>query len=237
MPLINPAEQKENSSADLGHKPRIQLSSFDEGDTGCLKEQQLGELMRTQAIELELLEDMQAQRPAPPAISAGSGQAVWQYCGSRWEPSFLQHYCNIAARKIIFFHGKNGSLKIKELLTSPLMKVTRLSAASSSNADNYSTQHPTAACSSQGRGTVHRCQSKMGAVPAQRSQCHNISGCDIMQVTDRHLAAALQRLQHSYQLRQVHPLLLQECWSDDARSLLLRGLEMSSTLMFRQFST
>ncbi|GFH22119.1 uncharacterized protein HaLaN_19533 [Haematococcus lacustris] len=38
---------------------RIQLSSFDEGDTGCLKEQQLGEFLRTQAMELELLEDMQ----------------------------------------------------------------------------------------------------------------------------------------------------------------------------------
>ncbi|KAJ9519895.1 hypothetical protein QJQ45_014622, partial [Haematococcus lacustris] len=75
---------------------RIQLSSFDEGDTGCLKEQQLGEFLRSQAMELELLEDMQ--------------------------PSFLQHYCNIAARKIMFFHGKNGSVKIKELLTSPLMK-------------------------------------------------------------------------------------------------------------------
>ncbi|GFH26363.1 uncharacterized protein HaLaN_24502, partial [Haematococcus lacustris] len=38
---------------------RIQLSSFDEGDTGCLKEQQLGEFLRSQAMELELLEDMQ----------------------------------------------------------------------------------------------------------------------------------------------------------------------------------
>ncbi|GFH07043.1 uncharacterized protein HaLaN_01787 [Haematococcus lacustris] len=75
---------------------RIQLSSFDEGDTVCLEEQQLGEFLRTQAMELELLEDMQ--------------------------PSFLQHYCNTAARKIVLFHSRKGIVKVKELLTSPLMK-------------------------------------------------------------------------------------------------------------------
>lgn len=37
--------------------------------------------------------------------------------------SFLQHYTRIAARKFLFFHGKNGGVRLRDLLTSPLMTV------------------------------------------------------------------------------------------------------------------
>ncbi|KAJ9533917.1 hypothetical protein QJQ45_027009, partial [Haematococcus lacustris] len=61
---------------------RIQLSSFDEGDTGCLKEQQLGEFLRTQAMELELLEDMQGfVTPAETYTSFKDVHVMWVNIG------------------------------------------------------------------------------------------------------------------------------------------------------------
>ena len=39
------------------------------------------------------------------------------------QAAFLPNYAHIAARKFMFFHGKNGAVRVKELLTSPLMQV------------------------------------------------------------------------------------------------------------------
>lgn len=39
------------------------------------------------------------------------------------QSSFLMEYSRIAVRKFLFFHGKSGAVRIKDLLTTPFMQV------------------------------------------------------------------------------------------------------------------
>ena len=41
------------------------------------------------------------------------------------QASFVGHYCRIAARKLLFFHGHNNAVRVRDLLTSPLLQVWR----------------------------------------------------------------------------------------------------------------
>lgn len=39
------------------------------------------------------------------------------------QPSFLDHYGRIAVRKLLFFHGKNGSIRTRDLVNSIVLQV------------------------------------------------------------------------------------------------------------------
>lgn len=63
-------------------------------------------------------EDEAAPPPLPPTHAWPC--VVW--CGlHRLQPSFLQHYKKIAVRKILFFHGRNGSVRVRDLAVSSVM--------------------------------------------------------------------------------------------------------------------
>mmetsp|Transcript_5397 Transcript_5397/g.14556 ORF Transcript_5397/g.14556 Transcript_5397/m.14556 type:complete len:474 (+) Transcript_5397:65-1486(+) len=75
---------------------QLQLMLFDTDSTGTLSEYQLEEYFRSLVPECPLLQEVEA--------------------------SFVLHYCQIAARKLLFFHGHNSSVRVRDLLVSPLLQ-------------------------------------------------------------------------------------------------------------------
>jgi len=39
------------------------------------------------------------------------------------QASFVTHFCQIASRKLLFFHSHNSAVRVRDLLTSPLLQV------------------------------------------------------------------------------------------------------------------
>eukprot|EP00798_Chlamydomonas_sp_ICE-L_P016976 gene16976-23247_t len=117
-----------NFAAYLGQRSdiisqRLQLSYFDPGGTGWLTEYQLEDYIRSIIPELHpndggtgWLTEYQLEdyiRSIIPELHLVEGEM---------EASFLPHYTRIAARKFMFFHGKNGKVRIKELVNSPILR-------------------------------------------------------------------------------------------------------------------
>ncbi|KAG1658634.1 hypothetical protein FOA52_007568 [Chlamydomonas sp. UWO 241] len=71
---------------------RVHLGRFDPDNTGILTEAQLEDFLEAYAAEVPALEAM--------------------------PPDFMPLYRKIAARKLMFFHGHNGSVRIRDLLSS-----------------------------------------------------------------------------------------------------------------------
>ncbi|GIL55563.1 hypothetical protein Vafri_11019 [Volvox africanus] len=78
------------------HQNRLELSVFDTGNTGSLTTDQLEEYVKSLVPQVPALSDMQ--------------------------PDFMDHYGRIAVRKLLFFHGKNGSIRIRDLVNSIVLQ-------------------------------------------------------------------------------------------------------------------
>ncbi|PNH11580.1 Serine/threonine-protein phosphatase 2A regulatory subunit B'' subunit gamma [Tetrabaena socialis] len=78
------------------HQNRLELSAFDPDNTGSLTTDQLEAYVKSLLPQVPALSDMQ--------------------------PSFLEHYGRIAVRKLLFFHGKNGSVRIRDLVNSIVLQ-------------------------------------------------------------------------------------------------------------------
>ncbi|EFJ50385.1 hypothetical protein VOLCADRAFT_88941 [Volvox carteri f. nagariensis] len=78
------------------HQNRLELSAFDLGNTGNLTTEQLEEYVKSLVSQVPALSDIQ--------------------------PDFLDHYGRIAVRKLLFFHGKNGCVRIRDLVNSIVLQ-------------------------------------------------------------------------------------------------------------------
>ncbi|KAG2425387.1 hypothetical protein HXX76_013801 [Chlamydomonas incerta] len=78
------------------HQNRLELSAFDPDNTGSLTTEQLEEYVKSLVPQVSALSDMQ--------------------------PSFLKDYGRIAVRKLLFFHGKNGAVRIRDLVNSIVLQ-------------------------------------------------------------------------------------------------------------------
>ncbi|GFR48241.1 hypothetical protein Agub_g10103 [Astrephomene gubernaculifera] len=78
------------------HQNRLELAAFDPDNTGSLSTEQLEAFVKSLVPHTPALESMQ--------------------------PSFLEHYGRIAVRKLLFFHGKNGCVRIKDLVNSIVLQ-------------------------------------------------------------------------------------------------------------------
>ncbi|KXZ55064.1 hypothetical protein GPECTOR_3g221 [Gonium pectorale] len=75
---------------------RLDLTAFDPDNTGSLTTEQLEDYVKSLVPQVPALSDMQAP--------------------------FLEHYGRIAVRKLMFFHGKNGCVRIRDLVNSVVLQ-------------------------------------------------------------------------------------------------------------------
>lgn len=78
------------------HQNRLELSAFDPDNSGSLTTEALEDYVRSLVDGIAALGEMQ--------------------------PSFLDHYGRIAVRKLLFFHGKNGSIRTRDLVNSIVLQ-------------------------------------------------------------------------------------------------------------------